>query len=133
MTLAAAFRGSKGGILLCSDQEWNDAGVSKRQIDKNYRIRGLRDCEFFISGAGPDTAFRPGPPNLMPVIRLAMALRRRLYGIQEPMVWGVRANELAAFALGWLPSPAPKPMYARKTILFWTAIETPMPASLRSP
>lgn len=56
MTLAAAFRGPKGGILLCSDQEWNDAGVSKRQIDKNYRIGGLPPCEFFISGSGPDTA-----------------------------------------------------------------------------
>jgi len=55
VTLAAAFRGPKGGILLCSDQEWNDAGVSKRQMDKNYRIRELHDCEFFISGAGPDT------------------------------------------------------------------------------
>lgn len=55
MTLAAAFRGPKGGILLCSDQEWNDAGVSKRTINKNYRIGLLRDCEFFISGAGPDT------------------------------------------------------------------------------
>jgi 20S proteasome alpha/beta subunit len=56
MTLAAAFRGPKGGILLCSDQEWNDAGVSKRQIDKNYRIGGLPLCEFFVSGSGPDTA-----------------------------------------------------------------------------
>ena len=55
MTLAAAFRGPKGGILLCSDQEWNDAGVSKRQINKNYRIGGLSPCEFFVSGAGPDT------------------------------------------------------------------------------
>jgi len=56
MTLAAAFRCTKGGILLCSDQEWNDAGVSKRRINKNYRISGLPPCEFFISGAGPDTA-----------------------------------------------------------------------------
>jgi len=56
MTLAAAFRGPKGGILLCSDQEWNDAGVSKRQIDKNYRIGGLPPCEFFVSGSGPETA-----------------------------------------------------------------------------
>ncbi len=55
MTLAAAFRGPKGGILLCSDQEWNDAGVSKRTINKNYRIGLLRECEFFISGSGPDT------------------------------------------------------------------------------
>ena len=53
MTLAAAFRCPKGGILLCSDQEWNDAG-SKRSINKNYRIGNLESCEFFISGAGPD-------------------------------------------------------------------------------
>jgi 20S proteasome alpha/beta subunit len=56
MTLAAAFRCTRGGILLCSDQEWNDAGVSKRRVNKNYRISGLPQCEFFISGAGPDTA-----------------------------------------------------------------------------
>ena len=55
MTLAAAFRGPKGGILLCSDQEWNDAGVSKRSVNKNYRIGNLTPCEFFISGAGPDS------------------------------------------------------------------------------
>ena len=55
MTLAAAFRGPKGGILLCSDQEWNDGGVSKRQINKNYRVGLLKQCEVFISGAGPDT------------------------------------------------------------------------------
>lgn len=55
MTLAAAFRCTKGGILLCSDQEWNDAGVSKRRVNKNYRIREFDPCEFFISGAGPDT------------------------------------------------------------------------------
>jgi len=56
MTLAMAFRCTKGGILLCSDQEWNDAGVSKRQTNKNYRISGLLSCEVFISGAGPDSA-----------------------------------------------------------------------------
>jgi 20S proteasome alpha/beta subunit len=56
MTLAAAFRGPNGGILLCSDQEWNDAGVSKRQMNKNYRISGLRSCDVFIAGAGLDTA-----------------------------------------------------------------------------
>jgi 20S proteasome alpha/beta subunit len=55
MTLAAAFRGPKGGILLCSDQEWNDAGVSKRKVNKNYRIGNLAPCEFFISGSGPDS------------------------------------------------------------------------------
>jgi hypothetical protein len=54
MTLAAAFRGTKGGILLCSDQEWNDGG-SKREIDKNYRIN-FTTCSVFISGAGPDSS-----------------------------------------------------------------------------
>jgi len=56
MTLAMAFRCTKGGILLCSDQEWNDAGVSKRRVNKNYRIGELLPCEFFISGSGPDSA-----------------------------------------------------------------------------
>jgi 20S proteasome alpha/beta subunit len=55
MTLAAAFRAPKGGILLCSDLEWNDAGVSKRSINKNYRIDNLAPCEFFISGSGPES------------------------------------------------------------------------------
>ena len=54
MTLAAAFRGPKGGILLCSDREWNYGGVSKRQINKNYRVGLLKQCEIFISGAGLD-------------------------------------------------------------------------------
>jgi len=56
MTLAAAFRGPNGGVLLCSDQEWNDAGVSKREINKNYRISGLLQCDVFISGSGPDSS-----------------------------------------------------------------------------
>ncbi|MHB1744792.1 MAG: hypothetical protein ACYCRE_08470, partial [Acidobacteriaceae bacterium] len=56
MTLAAAFRGPKGGILLCSDQEWNDAGVSKREINKNYRIGGLPQCDIFMSGSGPESS-----------------------------------------------------------------------------
>src|SRR5580658_7822107 len=55
MTLAAAFRGPKGGILLCADREWNDAGVSKREINKIYRIHNLEPCEFFLAGSGPET------------------------------------------------------------------------------
>ena len=55
MTLAAAFRGPKGGVLLCSDQEWNDDSGSKREINKNYRIN-LPQCSFFISGSGPGSS-----------------------------------------------------------------------------
>jgi 20S proteasome alpha/beta subunit len=54
MTLAAAFRGSKGGILLCADREWNDAGISKKEINKLFEISKLPDCDFFIAGSGPD-------------------------------------------------------------------------------
>ena len=54
MTLIAAFRASKGGILLCSDRHEED-GVSKRSVDKIYRISKLKSCQIFIAGAGPST------------------------------------------------------------------------------
>ncbi len=53
MTLVAAFRGTEGGILLCSDREWND-GFSKRAVDKIYHIYDLKPCDFLIAGSGPD-------------------------------------------------------------------------------
>jgi len=57
MTLAAAFRCPKGGFLLCSDREWND-GVSKRSVDKIYRIGNFAPCDFFIAGAGPEAIIK---------------------------------------------------------------------------
>lgn len=54
MTLAAAFRGSKGGILLCADREWNDAGISKKEINKIFEVTRLPDCDFYLAGSGPD-------------------------------------------------------------------------------
>lgn len=52
MTLVAAFRCPKGGILLCADREEDD-GYNKREVDKIIRIRELHACEVFIAGAGP--------------------------------------------------------------------------------
>jgi hypothetical protein len=52
MTLVAAFRCRKNGILLCSDREEDD-GYSKREVEKIYRIPQLKACEVFIAGAGP--------------------------------------------------------------------------------
>lgn len=54
MTLIAAFRASKGGVLLCSDRHEED-GVSKRSVDKIYRAKNLKSCEVFMTGAGPST------------------------------------------------------------------------------
>ena len=54
MTLIAAFRASKGGVLLCSDRQEDD-GVSKRSIEKIYPIKHLKSCEIFMAGAGPST------------------------------------------------------------------------------
>lgn len=51
MTLIAAFRSIKGGVLLCSDREEDD-GISKRCVDKIYRIRQFSPCELFIAAAG---------------------------------------------------------------------------------
>jgi hypothetical protein len=51
MTLAAAFRTSKYGILLCADR-LEDDGCSKREVDK-IRWRLLDPCKIFIIGAGP--------------------------------------------------------------------------------
>ena len=51
MTLVAAFRCRSGGILLCADREEND-GISKRAVEKIYRVRRERGS-IFIAGAGP--------------------------------------------------------------------------------
>lgn len=69
MTLAAAFRDAKGGILLCADREWNDAGISKKDIDKLFEIRQLPDCNFFVAGSGPDA----------PIFRAVDDMRRALF------------------------------------------------------
>lgn len=69
MTLAAAFRGSKGGILLCADREWNDAGISKRETNKIFEVSKLPDCDFFIAGSGPDA----------PIFRAYSDIRENLF------------------------------------------------------
>ncbi|HTB98131.1 MAG TPA: hypothetical protein VK716_14060 [Terracidiphilus sp.] len=51
MTLIAAFRADKGGILLCADREEND-GFSKREVCKISRVSNLK-FQMFIAGAGP--------------------------------------------------------------------------------
>ena len=50
MTLIAAFRAEKGGILLCADREEND-GFSKRAVSKISRVSNLK-FQMFIAGAG---------------------------------------------------------------------------------
>lgn len=51
MTLVAAFRCSKGGILLCADREEND-GYNRREVNKIYYFN-MVPCQVFIVGAGP--------------------------------------------------------------------------------
>jgi len=51
MTLVAAFRGPKGGILLCADREEND-GYTRREVDKIYYFN-MVPCQVFVAGAGP--------------------------------------------------------------------------------
>jgi 20S proteasome alpha/beta subunit len=51
MTLVAAFRCSRGGILLCADREEND-GYTRREVDKISRFNFV-SCQVFIAGAGP--------------------------------------------------------------------------------
>ena len=51
MTLVAAFRCRNDGILLCADRE-EDNDISKRSIEKIYRIRDFIPCEVFIVGSG---------------------------------------------------------------------------------
>lgn len=50
MTLIAAFRADKGGILLCADREEND-GFSKREVCKISRVSNLK-FQMFMAGAG---------------------------------------------------------------------------------
>lgn len=56
MTLVAAFRCSKGGVLLCADREEDD-GYAKREVEKIYRIPAteLQSCDVFLAGAGPSS------------------------------------------------------------------------------
>jgi 20S proteasome alpha/beta subunit len=51
MTLVAAFRCVKGGIMLCADQEEND-GFARREVDKIYKFN-LLSAQIFIAGSGP--------------------------------------------------------------------------------
>jgi len=51
MTLVAAFRCSKGGVMLCADREEND-GYTRREVDKIYRLN-LTTGQVFLAGAGP--------------------------------------------------------------------------------
>ena len=57
MTLIAAFRTYDGDVLLCSDRQ-EDNGISKQSVDKIHRIRGLKQCDVFIAGAGPSTPIK---------------------------------------------------------------------------
>jgi hypothetical protein len=52
MTLVAAFRARKGGILLCSDRKEDD-GYGQKEIDKIYYIQPLMACQIYIAGSGP--------------------------------------------------------------------------------
>jgi 20S proteasome alpha/beta subunit len=51
MTLVAAFRCSKGGIMLCADREEND-GFVRREVDKIFKFN-LLSAQLFIAGSGP--------------------------------------------------------------------------------
>jgi 20S proteasome alpha/beta subunit len=57
MTLVAAFRCQKGGILLCADREESD-GNAKREVDKIYRIREFVPCEIYLAGSGSENIVR---------------------------------------------------------------------------
>ncbi len=51
MTLVAAFRCLRGGIMLIADREEND-GYARHEVNKIYKIN-LVPCQIFIAGAGP--------------------------------------------------------------------------------
>jgi 20S proteasome alpha/beta subunit len=51
MTLVAAFRCPKGGIMLCADREEND-GYTRREVQKIYETT-LHSCQVFTAGSGP--------------------------------------------------------------------------------
>jgi 20S proteasome alpha/beta subunit len=73
MTLAAAFRGPKGGIVLCADREWSDAGITKRETEKIYWVDNLKSCEVFLAASGPDA----------PVLRAYSKIPEALYKVEE--------------------------------------------------
>ena len=50
MTLAAAFRTFKGGVLLCADRQ-EDNGIQKWEVDKIYHFI-VHDCEIFLVSSG---------------------------------------------------------------------------------
>lgn len=51
MTLVAAFRCPKGGIMLCADREEND-GYTRREVQKIYETT-VHSCQIFTAGSGP--------------------------------------------------------------------------------
>lgn len=98
MTLIAAFRCPKNGILLCADREEDD-GYNKRETDKIYQIphQDLISCEIWIAGAGDGELIRKFRSQLHGSLITAVQAGCDVFKEHENLI----QTELAGFHRQW--------------------------------
>jgi hypothetical protein len=98
MTLIAAFRCPKGGVLLCADREEID-GYNKKEVDKIYRIpvTELQTCDVFLAGSGDGDLIRKFRAQLHGSLLLALDAQRNIFEEHETLI----ETALADFYRQW--------------------------------
>jgi 20S proteasome alpha/beta subunit len=84
MTLVAAFRCHKGGLLLCADREENYGDV-KREIDKIFQI-DLPSLQVFIAGSGPSSVINQACLEIRHGLTLAFAEGKDMVREHKPLI-----------------------------------------------
>jgi 20S proteasome alpha/beta subunit len=84
MTLVAAFRCHRGGLLLCADREESD-GTVKRETDKIAVIE-LPAAQVFIAGAGPSSVVNQAVIEIRQVLQQALATGESLERQHKPLI-----------------------------------------------
>jgi hypothetical protein len=98
MTLIAAFRCPRGGVLLCADREEDD-GYNKREVDKIYHIihQDLVSCEIWLAGAGSGDLIRKFRSKLHNALVSAVQVGHDVFNEHESLI----EAELGAFYRQW--------------------------------
>jgi hypothetical protein len=98
MTLIAAFRCPKGGVLLCADREEDD-GYNKREVDKLYRImhQELVSCDVWLAGSGSGDLIRKFRAQLHGSLIAAVQRGHDVFDDHEKLI----QKELADFYRQW--------------------------------
>jgi hypothetical protein len=84
MTLVAAFRCHRGGLLLCADREENYGDV-KREIDKICEIN-LPSLQVFIAGTGPSSVINQTCLEFRHAMTLAFAEGKDMAREHKPLM-----------------------------------------------